>query len=79
MESNSHSLASLFDQLGLNSSEHAIHDFINEHAQLTSDVALHEADFWSASQASFLKQAKDDDADWAEVVDQLDLMLRMPM
>jgi len=30
------------------------------------------------SQASFLKQIKDEDADWAEIADQLDALLRYP-
>jgi len=37
---------------------------------------LHEADIWNTSQASFLKQAVEEDADWAEIVNQLDTMLR---
>ncbi|NMU76583.1 DUF2789 family protein, partial [Vibrio parahaemolyticus] len=32
--------------------------------------------FWTMSQANFLKQAIEEDADWAELVDQLDVMLR---
>ncbi|TBT33456.1 DUF2789 family protein, partial [Vibrio parahaemolyticus] len=35
-----------------------------------------EASFWTHSQAAFLKQAIEEDADWAELVDQLDVMLR---
>jgi hypothetical protein len=39
---------------------------------------LHLADafFWSPSQADLLRTEILDDADWAEVVDQLDVMLR---
>jgi hypothetical protein len=36
---------------------------------------LYEADFWNNAQADFLKQAIDEDADWAEIVDHLNLML----
>ena len=72
MESPIHSLASLFDQLGLDSTDQAIETFIDEHRPLQGNIELHQADFWSASQASFLKQEKDEDADWAEIVDQLD-------
>ncbi|PCI04974.1 MAG: hypothetical protein COB77_07290, partial [Gammaproteobacteria bacterium] len=67
---------SLFDQLGLDSSDEAIEGFINEHSALPRNVKLHDADFWSSSQASFLKQVKDEDADWAVIADQLDAMLR---
>ena len=37
---------------------------------------LSQCGFWNSSQASFLKQVKDEDADWAEIVDQLNAMLR---
>ena len=78
MESPIHTLTSLFDQLGLDSADHAIESFIDGHRPLAGNIALHEADFWNASQASFLKQEIDEDADWAEVVDQLDALLRYP-
>lgn len=76
MESFIHNINSLFDQLGLNSTDDAIEDFINRNSPLPGNVELDKADFWNASQASFLKQVKDEDADWAEIVDQLDAMLR---
>ena len=75
MEMHNHPLSSLFEQLGLTNSGQEIDTFIKQHSSLASNVLLHNAAFWSASQASFLKQAKDDDADWAEIVDQLDVML----
>ena len=76
MEPGDHSLKSLFDQLGLESTEAAIQNFIDRHAPLASDVELHQAGFWNVSQATFLKQAMEEDADWAEIVDQLNIMLR---
>ena len=76
METPIHSLVSLFDQLGLDSTDEAIEEFINRNKPLPGHVELHQADFWNASQASLLKQVKDEDADWAEIVDQLDAMLR---
>ena len=75
METPIHSLVSLFDQLGLDSTDHAIEDFIKSHKPLSGNMDLYNAGFWSVSQASFLKQAKDEDADWAEIVDQLNAML----
>jgi hypothetical protein len=39
-------------------------------------MPLPQADFWSASQASFLREAVADDSDWCEVVDELDRLLR---
>ncbi len=76
MEAPTHNLTSLFKQLGLDNTNDAIDEFINNNKPLPGSVELHHADFWNASQASFLKQVKDDDADWAEIVDQLDTMLR---
>jgi hypothetical protein len=78
MELEAHSLASLFKQLGLDNTEQAIQGFIKKNTPLSNGVDLHEARFWNASQSSFLQQSKDDDADWAEIVDQLDAMLRRP-
>ena len=76
METHVHSLVSLFDQLGLDSSDQAIENFTTRNKPLPGNVELYQADFWTPSQASFLKQAKDEDADWTEIVDQLDAMLR---
>ena len=76
MEPPIHTLPSLFKQLGLENSDEAIEQFINDHRPLASDIQLHEADFWNSAQAAFLKQEKEEDADWAEIVDQLDAMLR---
>ena len=76
MESPSHSLNLLFEQLGLDSNDEAIDMFINKHKSIHYQGFLYEADFWSRSQADFLKQSVDEDADWAIVVDQLDSMLR---
>ncbi|WP_077338533.1 DUF2789 domain-containing protein [Pseudocolwellia agarivorans] len=76
MEKHNHSLNNLFAQLGLASTDKDIETFVKQHKPIESDVVLHQANIWTASQASFLQQSKDDDADWAEIVDQLDAMLR---
>ena len=76
MESQIHSIEALFDQLGLDSSAAGIDKFINAHKPLPANVELHKASFWNSSQAGFLKQTIAEDADWAEVVDHLDAMLR---
>ncbi len=76
MESPAHSINSLFTQLGLEDSDEAIDNFIELHKPVPSHLRLHEAEFWSASQATFLQQAVEEDADWAELVDQFDVMLR---
>ena len=71
-----HPLSSLFKQLGLDNNDEAIEAFVAAHRPLAASTELHEADFWNSSQAEFLRQEKAEDADWAEVVDQLDAMLR---
>ena len=76
MEMHQHSMPDLFMQLGLESSDDNIREFVKTHSGLVVGTVLHEAFFWSPSQAAFLKQAIDEDADWAELVDQLDAMLR---
>ena len=76
MEPPIHTLPSLFKQLGLEDSDEAIEAFVAAHRPLAADTQLHEADFWSSAQAAFLQQEKEEDADWAEIVDQLDAMLR---
>jgi len=48
METPIHSLTSLFDQLGLVSTDQAIETFIDEHQSLQGNIELREADFWSA-------------------------------
>jgi hypothetical protein len=76
MEYQVHTLSSLFEQLGLDAQNTSIDNFITVNRTIPCNVELHEATFWNASQASFLKQMKDEDADWAGIIDQLDVMLR---
>ncbi|MFH0256723.1 DUF2789 domain-containing protein [Vibrio rumoiensis] len=77
MEMHRHSLESLFEQLGLPSSADDINRFIHQHSsQLDHSQPIHRASFWTTSQSEFLKEAKKEDADWVEVVDQLDALLR---
>lgn len=76
MEPSVHSLRNLFEQLGLPGGEADIARFVAAHRPLAAGIELAEAPFWSAAQAQFLREEVEDDADWAEVVDQLNLMLR---
>ena len=76
MEAPIHNLVSLFKQLGLDNTSEAIEGFINRNRPVPDNLALHEAEFWSESQASFLKEAIEADADWAEIVDELNVLLR---
>jgi len=76
MESPTHSLTNLFGQLGLASNEKAIDDFVEQHKPLPQETPLYKAKFWTNSQADFLHEAIEEDADWSEIVDHLDAMLR---
>lgn len=78
MEEQQHSLASLFKQLGLPSSPGEIRQFIDAHRPLPEDVALHESRCWSKSQAAFLLENMQNDADWSAVIDALNVALREP-
>jgi hypothetical protein len=76
MESPTHNLPSLFKQLGLPDEPVDIEKFIATHSPLKPDLHLADAFFWTKSQAEFLRDEILDDADWAEVVDQLNVLLR---
>ena len=75
MEPGVHSINSLFRQLGLPDGDKDIESFIQSHQPLPDRVCLQDAAFWSPAQADFLREAISDDADWAEVVDELDARL----
>ncbi|WP_300650527.1 DUF2789 domain-containing protein [Pseudomonas sp.] len=76
MENPSHDLSALFKQLGLPAEQASIERFISTHSPLPETCKLADAPFWTAAQASFLREEILEDADWAEVVDQLNLLLR---
>ena len=77
MESPVHSVSALFEQLGLDGSDQAVDAFVAKHrGSIQEGTRLWQADFWNPSQSAFLCEALQQDADWAEVVDQLDAMLR---
>lgn len=76
MEQPVHSLPSLFQQLGLAADPVGIDVFLATHSPLKANLALADAFFWTPAQAAFLREEILEDADWAEVVDQLNLMLR---
>ncbi len=69
-------MPSLFAQLGKADDMPAIAHFIETHSPLPGAMLLHEAAFWTASQACFLREAILDDAEWAEIVDTLNTELR---
>lgn len=76
METQQPTLALLFEQLGLPNSDDAIERFIAETKSPEADMPLPQWPIWSATQSAFLQEAVEQDAEWAEVVDQLDARLR---
>ena len=75
MDTCKHNFSTLFQQLGLENSEEAIKTFIMTH-HITQYERLDQAKFWNKGQAQFLRESWEQDADWAEPIDQLDGMLR---
>lgn len=76
MEPPVHNLSSLFKQLGLADDSASIDAFIRTHAPLPAERKLADASFWTPAQSAFLREEILEDADWAEVVDQLNVRLR---
>ncbi|MBE0405998.1 DUF2789 family protein [Psychrobacter sp. AOP22-C1-22] len=64
----------LFAQLGLDSSDEAIDQFIDKN-KLSKEEKLIEADVWSDNQRAFLQEEWNKDAAWVEIID--DLNVRM--
>ncbi|KJF85197.1 DUF2789 family protein [Photobacterium phosphoreum] len=75
MEAFNHNLANLFSQLGLDNSTDFIEYFLHTHS-LTPSQKLAEAPFFAPAQQQFINEAQQQDADWSEVIDQLDTLLR---
>lgn len=71
-----HHFTELFAQLGLPTDHPGIDQFLTAHRPLVKGMALADAPFWSPAQAAFLREKILEDADWAEVVDQLNVALR---
>jgi len=76
LDTSIHSLSGLFAQLGLPNSPAEIQSFIDRHKPLPQAEPLANAAIWNLSQATFLREAIAKDSDWAEVVDELNLLLR---
>ncbi|GAB3057720.1 DUF2789 domain-containing protein [Simiduia litorea] len=68
-------LGALFSQLGLPSDDDFINRFVDEH-KLDKSIRIDQASFWSPNKARFLRDAIEEDAEWAGIVDQLDGRLR---
>ncbi|NIF19292.1 DUF2789 domain-containing protein [Pantoea sp. Cy-639] len=78
MEAPIHKFSELFKQLGLADDPVGIDQFITSHSPLKSEVKLVDAPFWNDAQRAFLRDSIGDDADWAELFDQLNEALRRP-
>ena len=76
MESPSHRFSDLFAQLGLPSEVDNIASFLAAHAPLADQVTLADAPFWTPAQRGFLREALQQDSDWADPVDHLNQALR---
>ena len=75
MDTTPQDLSHLFEQLGLDNSEGSIDEFIANN-QIAKNVLISQADFWNESQKSFLREAIEEDAQWSELIDHLDAMIR---
>ena len=76
MDTSLHLIKDLFLQIGLSNENPDIDDFIHKNKGIPSGTPIWEADFWTRSQAAFLKESYDEDSDWVEAVDHLDALLR---
>jgi len=72
------SMTLLFSQLGLRSTPQDIDAFIASNRPLSTQVLLADADFWTASQADFLRSEVAEDTAWSVVIERLNATLRAP-
>jgi hypothetical protein len=75
MDTVKHNLTNLFLQLGLAAEESDIESFIRSHS-VGEGISLEDAVFWTQGQAQFIKESRANDADWSDMVDELDTLLR---
>ena len=78
MEMSVHTIGDLFDQLGLPSDKDSVDEFIASNRPICDNVPLADAGIWTPVQSEFIRESLESDADWAELVDQLDALLRTP-
>lgn len=74
IEGNLPTLENLFNQLGLDSSESGIRDFIASHT-LKRGEPLENGEFWTRSQSDFLRECWLMDSDWVGAIEQLNIAL----
>jgi hypothetical protein len=71
-----HRFSELFAQLGLPDHPEEIRHFLWQHSPLDPALRLDEAPFWTPAQAQLLREELAANADWAQLVDQLNTALR---
>ncbi len=69
-----YSMNELFAQLGLDSSDEAIDQFIEKN-KLAKEEELIDAHIWNDNQRAFLKEEWFKDAAWVETIDELNVRL----
>lgn len=74
MDTSAHTLTTLFAQLGLENDERAVNLFVQQH-KLAPGMAIQDAPFWNAAQAGFLRESLKQDAEWCEIIDELNTLL----
>lgn len=76
MNQSYHRFTELFLQLGLPSDVDGIKHFLENHSPLDPSIRLENAPFWTQAQSTLLRDEILQDANWAEVIDQLNAALR---
>jgi hypothetical protein len=76
MEQPTHKMTDLFRQLGLPEEPEDMAAFLSTHRPLPPETLLADAPIWSPAQSSFLREGLAQDADWAGLMDRLDISLR---
>ena len=76
MEQPTHKMTDLFRQLGLPETPEDMAAFLSIHRPLPPGTLLADAPIWSPAQSSFLREGLAQDADWAGLMDRLDISLR---
>lgn len=74
MDTSAHNMATLFAQLGLDNDERAVSQFLQQH-KLAPGMAIQDAPFWTQAQAAFLRESLKQDAEWCEIIDELNALL----
>jgi hypothetical protein len=76
MDASHHTMQDLFAQMGLPDDDPSIQAFIQRNRPLPMTTRIYDAPFWSPSQAALIREKLADDADWAVLIDTLNVQLR---